>query len=186
MNTVEYYTKTLKNVKSLYSTPDDVWIIFLIGFLVIIFILGLEYRKSCGNPKRQNSRKMIKRRRSKAPKKEDTNVIGSVAIVVLLVMCVYANLGLLSNYDKINRDIENGLFVETTGEFDIHYYRWKYGSNDNYGVVRDTDLRIHDIKNEYNTYAKYTKITAGKYRGSVVYGENSKKIVYWNLERISE
>ena len=84
----------------------------------------------------------------------------------------------------MNYDIENEAFDNFNGEIFIRFGRLAYGHDDNTGKILGTNLTIVDLNNKYGTYPNYTSITYGRYSGTIIYGRNSRKVVYWNLVRL--
>ena len=88
------------------------------------------------------------------------------------------------NINSMNYDIKNETFDSYNGEVYIRFYKSRHGSYENTGKILGTDLTIVDLNNKYGTYPNYTSITYGRYSGTIIYGRNSKNVVYWNLVRL--
>lgn len=189
MDTVQYYSETLRRILSYYEGGPHVWwAAFGICFLIILIAVLYGYKKDISIIKRKKNQK------KKSSKKIADNlekrlkiyvVLGIVSTLILVIFCAVGYIAYTARIQKMNTDIENGSFVELVGEIYIKPYRLKYGSSKNLGVISGTDLKIYDMNNENGLYAKYTPISRGKYYGTIIYGENSKTVVYWDVERIS-
>ena len=151
-----YYVEVLKNIKSFFldSTFD---LILAILFTIVLILMIIIYFKKI---------------------KDKRYVIAFIIITIVLPVAYRYNL------NNIDYDIENETFDSYVGEIKIDFLRLAYGHSEDTGKIRGTDLTIVDLNNKYETYPDYTPITSGKYRGTIIYGRNSKRVVYWDVVKL--
>ena len=155
-----YYVEILKNIKS--QLLDSVFnLILAILFAVVLILMIIIYFKKI---------------------KDKRYVIAF--IIITIVLPVIGFVAYRYNLNNIDYDIENEAFDSFNGEIFISFGKLAYGHDDNTGEILGTDLTIVDLNNKYETYPDYTPITSGKYRGTIIYGRNSKRVVYWDVVKL--
>ena len=155
-----YYVEVLKNIKSFFldSTFD---LILAILFTIVLILMIIIYFKKI---------------------KDKRYVIAF--IIITIVLPVIGFVAYRYNLNNIDYDIENETFDSYVGEIKIDFLRLAYGHSEDTGKIRGTDLTIVDLNNKYETYPDYTPITSGKSRGTIIYGRNSKRVVYWDVVKL--
>lgn len=155
-----YYVEVLKNIRSYFSDSAFDMIMAILIFIVFILLVLIFSKKI----------------------KDKKYVI--VFIIMTIMLSVIGFAGYRYNINSMNYDIENEAFDNFNGEIFIRFGRLAYGHDDNTGKILGTNLTIVDLNNKYGTYPNYTSITYGRYSGTIIYGRNSRKVVYWNLVRL--
>ena len=155
-----YYVEVLKNIRSFFiSQTDDIFGMLL--FVLILILLILIFSKKI---------------------KDKKYVIAFIIMTIILPVITFVVYRY--NINSMNYDIKNETFDSYNGEVYIRFYKSRHGSYENTGKILGTDLTIVDLNNKYGTYPNYTSITYGRYSGTIIYGRNSKNVVYWNLVRL--
>ena len=114
-------------------------------------------------------------------------------LAVLILICVAAVINECSEMKKLQTDIDEQNFVTHTGEF--YYYRSKYRNKEFYwssiGLVNGDGSEItvyypdkYGISDVHTAYQQWLPDEDGTFRGTVVYAENSRTIVYWEYEKV--
>ena len=178
--------------------------------IIIYYRSKSKYIKSISKRKYRNRTGKIKKINTEINKKK--MVLISECIVLPLLTVIFVMIGwniFNTKKENIYYDIDNETFKEYEGEFVIkphvsriansrsvitNYSNILFSTKEDFGrVIFSTltwkysdfynDCYIIDMHNKKEIYDKYSNISFNKkYYGTIVYGEQSKAVVYWDIE----
>lgn len=119
------------------------------------------------------------------PKISKKNKIGiSLATVTLIVLLFIGVIQQKQITDSILKDINTECFIEYEGDFDFNKRDPKQSGYHNVIIFKEEkmSLKLFDFlaKPDYSVLKE--NVESGRYYGKIIYGSNSKFIVYMNIE----
>lgn len=121
------------------------------------------------------------------PKINSKNKIGisltSITLIILLSICIIVQ---KQTTESILKDISIEDFIEYEGDFDFDKRAPKQSEYHNVNLLNgeNSSLKLFDFLIETDYSILDGSIETGKYCGKIIYGSNSKLIVYIDIEEV--